>query len=369
MTILQGIMILSVFFFFLVRFLQYDTPTCHKDTLVNFYTNRRSAEMFLHNVWRMGGAIVGMLLFFPLGSWGGGAWVPKPGDGYIQMGFSRKTADRVWDAKGGELIIKNASGDTHYHDFRYGYLTGEVGVFKNVSTTFVFTYLWGFEGYRLTHLEKNFGFSDAWIGAKYQIKEGDWPMALRMTMRTPFLYNQPGPYTRHLHHDGSYRLPGGGSVVPDTTFFVMSHPEWRGLNKKDLTLAYAVSHSFHKFSGWMVLDMGYTFREGAPADEIPVYGEFAYLLPLGTVAPHVKVSGALVKSVGNNSPAQPDDRFNFPPTSTYDFNDASMFRGSLSLLWLVQDGRWFAEVGYGQWLWGRGARKYKEPFLSVGRGF
>ena len=302
-------------------------------------------------------------------SWAGGAWVPKAGDGMIQLGFSRKTADVVWDAKGNVFQSKNAAGDTHYHDFRYSYLTGEVGVVKNTSFTFVFTYLWGFEGYRSTGLEKNFGFSDAWLGAKYQFREGAWPMAVRVNLRSPFLYNQPGPYTRHLYHKGSFRLPGTQRVVPDTTFFVMSNPEWRGLNKKDLTIAYAVSHSFLKFSGWMVVDAGYTFREGAPADEIPVYGEFAYLLPVGSFAPHIKAGFSLVKSVGNNSPSDESDRFNFPPGFSYDFNDASMLRGSISLLWLINQGQWFAEVGYGQWLWGRGARQYKEPFLSVGRGF
>ena len=37
---------------------------------------------------------------------------------------------------------------------------------------------------------------------------------------------------------------------------------------------------------------------------------------------------------------------------------------------LVDEGkRWFAEVGYNQWVWGRSARRYKEPFLAIGRKF
>ena len=30
---------------------------------------------------------------------------------------------------------------------------------------------------------------------------------------------------------------------------------------------------------------------------------------------------------------------------------------------------WLVEIGYDQWLWGRGARRYREPFVSMGYGF
>lgn len=188
-------------------------------------------------------------------------------------------------------------------------------------------------------------------------------MALRATLRTPFFYDQDGPYVRHLYNAESYRTPDG-RVVRDSTFLVINNPEWRGLLKHDLTIAYNISHSFQKFPGWMSFETGFTWRQGAPADEIPVNAEFGYGLPLGSFSPFIKVSFSGVFSVHNNSPSDENDRFNFPPNFAYDFNDASMMRGSVSLIFPVY-GRWNVEAGYGQWLWGRGARQYKEPFFSL----
>jgi hypothetical protein len=297
----------------------------------------------------------------------GGAWIPRPGEGNIQIGFSRKTADRVWDAKGKEVFFKNTAGVAHFHDFRYGFINGEVGLFPRVSGTFLMTYLWGFEGFK-PDLEKNFGLSDAWFGAKFRIQDGRWPMALKTNVRTPFFYDQEGPYVRHLYNREPYRLPGG-RVVQDTTFQVINNPEWRGLLKHDVTLAYVVSHSFTRFRGWMSFDAGYTWREGAPADEIPLNGEMGYALPWKSHVVYAKAGLTMVKSLGNNSTPDSNDRFNFPPGSAYDFNDASMLRGSLSLIWAFYGGRWNAEAGYGQWLWGRGAREYKEPFFTIGHSW
>ena len=40
------------------------------------------------------------LTFTEQNSWAGGAWISQQRSGNIQFGFSRKTADRVWDAGG-----------------------------------------------------------------------------------------------------------------------------------------------------------------------------------------------------------------------------------------------------------------------------
>lgn len=312
-----------------------------------------------------GGWMLMLVVGLSHSAWAGGAWVPRPGEGNIQIGFSRKTADRVWDARGKGITLTNASGVNHYHDFRYGYLTGEVGVFRRVSTTFLVTYLWGFEGYR-PHLEKNFGLSDAWFGAKVSLQEGRWPIALKTNIRTPMFYDQNGPYVRHLYNKEPYRL-STGQVVQDSVFLVFNNPEWRGLLKHDFTLAGLVSHSFTRFNGWMNLEAGYTWRTGAPADEIPLSGEIGAALPWKSPLIYAKTGFSMVKSMGNNSKSDPHDRFNFPPGAAYDFNDASMLRGSVSLIWAIQGGKWNIEAGYGQWIWGRGARKYKEPFFTIGR--
>jgi len=318
-------------------------------------------------------AVVGSLLLAATQVWAGGAWIPEPGKGNIQLGFSRKTADTVWDAEGKDLVRHQVATDpttpTHYHDFRYGLLSGEVGLRRRLSGTFLFTYLWGFEGYRPDDLETNFGFSDAWVGLKFQVREGAWPQALRVSWRTPFLYDQQGPYARHLYSvkrdAATLSKLEAGQVVADTVSFVMNNPEWRGLNRNDLALLYSVSHSFRAFPGWMSLEAGYNFRQGGPADDIPVNFELGYSFKVKSHSPHLKLGLNLVKSAGNNSPSDPHDRFNFPANFAYDFNDASMFRGGLSLLWPID--KWVLEAGYNQWLWGRGARKYKEPFVGLSR--
>lgn len=287
--------------------------------------------------------------------WAGGGWVPKPRKGYVQFGYSRKTADRVWDDKGVEAINLNANGNPTYHDFRYGYLNGEVGLFNRVSVTFLTTYLWGYEGRKNEILEANFGLSDAWFGANFRLKEGGWPMAARVTWRTPFFYDQPGPYVRHLYNTESFRV-SQTRVVRDSVFKVINSPEWRGLLKNDLTFAYAVSHSFLNYRAWASLDFGVTFRQGSPADEVPVNFEAGYKLPLVTV----KASFNYIRSLHNNSVSSLDDRF----STTSSFNDASILRGYFAVLVPV-NGRFTAQVGYGQWLWGVGARQYKEPFGSL----
>ena len=313
--------------------------------------------------------LAGGLLLAATQVWAGGAWVPEPGKGSIQWGYSRKTGHQIWDDQGNGFIKKNAAGKLPtLHDFRYGILSGEVGLHKRVSGTFLFTYLWGFEGAK-PNQEENFGFSDAWLGAKFQVKNGTWPQALRASWRTPFMYDQQGPYQRHLYsvkHDAANLAKlEAGQTVADTVSFVMNNPEWRGILRNDLAFLYSVSHSFHRFPGWMSLEAGYNFRQGGPSDDIPVNFELGYTFKVKSYTPHLKLSGNLVKSVGNNSKSDPHDRFNFPASIPFDFNDASMFRGGLSLLWPVDN--WFLEVGYNQWLWGRGAFQYKEPFFGITR--
>jgi len=66
-------------------------------------------------------AILGMVLFAEAGLCGG-AWVPTPGDGDVQLGFSRKTASTSWNTDGETFRNLNNRGVVSYHDFRYAYL-------------------------------------------------------------------------------------------------------------------------------------------------------------------------------------------------------------------------------------------------------
>ncbi|HWM91476.1 MAG TPA: hypothetical protein VN493_11990 [Thermoanaerobaculia bacterium] len=295
-------------------------------------------------------SLLSMLLVPAMGLCGG-AWVPQPGDGDVQLGFSRKTASSSWDTDGETFRNLNGQGQVSYHDFRYAYLSGEIGLLRRLSTRFLVTYLDGFEGPH-NDLEQNTGMSDAWFGLKYAVAEGSWPMAVGATMRTAYFYDLPGAYNRALFDSQGQRR--GVS------------PEWRGLLKEDYSLTYLLSHSYLEGRGWMNFETGYTWRAGAPADQIPVSAEVGYPLPFLGAA--VKGSLYYVRSQGNVSPRQLDDRFGSGAVTN--FNDASMGRLGVSFLApLDRSGKTNLEIGYNQWVWGISARRYREPFLSVGRSF
>lgn len=290
------------------------------------------------------------LLLFPAAGFCGGAWVPKPGKGDVDLGFSRKTASTSWDVNGDvftNLTTVDGKQVISYHDFRYTYLSGEVGLLPRLSARFLFTYLYGLEGPHVDE-EKNVGFSDTWLGLKYALAQGEWPMALGATLRTPFLYDLPGPYNRYL-----YDAQGNRRGVS---------PEWRGLLKRDYSLTYLLSHSYYGGRGWMNFETGYTWREGAPADQVPVYAEVGYPLPWWGMA--VKGAAVYIRSLGNDSPRQPDDRFG--ASATNNFNDASMLKAGVSVIVPLAPSHGLSlEAGYNQWLWGISARRYREPFLSL----
>jgi len=284
----------------------------------------------------------------PSSAHAGGAWVPAPGDGDLQLGFSRKTAHTSWNSRG-ETITN--TGRFANHDFRYAYLSGEAGIFDRLSVTFLITYLHGLEG-PAGGLIKNAGPSDAWLGLKYSLAQGQTPVALALTVRTPDFYDIDGPYTLDLYNSQGE--------------FVGHSPEWRGLLKYDYTLTCLVSRSLGQGAGWINLETGYTYREGAPADQIPVLLDGGYPIPHTKLV--AKLSTVYIQSLGNDSPRQPDDRFGSRPG--FNFNNASMFRAGVSLIHpLGKEGRWTVEAGYNLWLWGKSARQYEEPFLSLNRRF
>jgi hypothetical protein len=288
--------------------------------------------------------LVAALLAEPV--WAGGAWVPRPGSGSLQLGASRKQAQSSWGRKG--QILSNQQD----HDFRYAYLSGETGLWKGLAANWTLTYLDGYEG-RPDDLEKNEGPSDAWFGLKYGFRQDtNMPLAIGFTYRSPAFYDESGTYNRHnFNSDGSFREVSS---------------EWRGLLKEDYTLSFLASRSLWQGRGWASVETGYTWRAGAPADQVPLYADLGVPLPWYGI--HAKLAGVYVQSVGNHSPRQPDDRFGF--SATNNFNDASMGRLGASLIVpLDRHQRWYVEAGYNQWVWGRSARRYQEPFVSFGTGF
>lgn len=292
------------------------------------------------------------LALLPAVTHAGGAWVPAAGDGDIQLGFSRKTADTSWSASGDSFAN---FGRYENHDFRYTYLSGEVGVLDRLSFHYLVTWLDGREGPD-GDLHQNEGWSDAWIGLKYALRQGTHPMALKLTVRTPILYDMAGPYSLELYDD-------------DGEFIGLS-PEWRGVLKHDVTLSYLWSRSLLDHRGWLNVETGYTWREGAPADQWPIHIDIAVPFSDTGAWRKLRFMGTfdVVKSLGNDSARTPSDRFG--SRSTFNFNDASMARVAASLLWYFGPGeRCWLEAGYGVWVWGRSARQYEEPYISIGTSF
>ena len=265
----------------------------------------------------------------------GGAWVPQPGDGWVQLGASRKTAQQTWSSRGATNF--NAAD----HDFRYAYLSGETGLWKGLAANWNLTYLDGYEG-RPDSLRRNKGASDAWLGLEYGFRQKtSMPLSVGVQVRTPALYDEDGPYC-------------GGEC-----------PEWRGLLKHDYSLLLSGSRSFGD-GGWTNVETGYTWREGAPADQFPLSVDVGVPLPGNRL--YAKVTGVYVQSLGNDSRREPDDRFG--SRAGFNFNNASMARvGGALMFALDAERQWWIEAGYNQWVWGKSARQYDEPYVSFARSF
>ena len=296
-------------------------------------------------------AFVGLFLTISAPLFAGGAWVPEPGHGYAYLGFSRKTAGSSWTPEGKYRLNANSSGVVSWHDFRYLYLNAEVGIVKNLSVVITPTWLYGLEGPKADY-EKNVGLSDSWIGFKYQVNKGTYPMAIGFSHRTPYFYDLEGPYDRHIFdEDGSFR---GVS------------PEWRGLLKHDYSMSYLVSRSIAGYRGWSSLEVGYTWREGAPADQIFLNGDVGYPLPFWGA--RVKGAAHFEKSLNNDTPRTPEDRFG--ASANNNFNNASYLKlGGAAIVPFGSNREWSIEAGYNHWVWGRSARRYHEPYVSLGRTF
>ena len=180
-------------------------------------------------------------------------------------------------------------------------------------------------------------------------------MAVALNVRTSYLYDLRGEYDRHLflEDDGEAEFKG-------------ESPEWRGLLGEDYGLTYLVSRSLAD-GGWFNLETGYTYRTGNLADEIPLFVEVGYPLPWQSL--YAKGTYSWIQGVGNESETRaPDDRFGCSPNNC--FPDASrMVVGAALFRNFGAQRNWWLEAGWNQWIWGRSARKYEEPYLSMGRRF
>lgn len=333
----------------------------------------------------------------------GGPWVLGKGQADLSIGFSRKVGKQRWaptvdnnetsknyadDIITYSLITPadSTTVDGKFHDFRYYYFQGAVGLAKNLELNWTINWLVGREASRTnpktgqlyqypeqsgpnSHYaiwEINEGFTDSWLGLKYQFLHKNWPMAIEINSRFPDLYNQPGhEYTRYNYQYTSQTIPNGDTsyIVKDT--LIEPSSEWRGLNKRDFAALVHFGHSFFKdgalyFQGYG----GYNIRQGAFADQVMFNVNAGYTWRINNhlfIIPSVLFD--YIGGVGNGGQPDLTDRF-FSVYKNYNFNNSKAFRGYANLDVVIYN-RFAAKIGVGQWLAGKGAVKYSEAFVQL----
>jgi hypothetical protein len=360
-----------------------------------------------------------LLISFSDAAFAGGPWVLGKGQTNLTLGFSRKVGKERWqqfhldpngtpknyndDVDSFALVhsADSATVDGKFHDFRYYYFQGSIGITQNLEIDWTLNWLEGREAqtrdpetgqlhtyydsegnmvkgpdgaYHYAVWEINSGFTDSWLGLKYQFLHGRWPMAVEINSRFPDLYQQPGDvYTRYNYqyplytyndteHDTSY-------TVRDT--IVEAGSEWRGLNGRDIAIVLHSGHSFFKNGSLYVQGfIGYNWRRNlhlqrtAYSDQIMVGINGGYNIRLNDkllLLP--KFWFDYIGGIGNGGQPDVGDRF-YSPYKNNNFNNSKALRGYLNAD-IIYANRLDIQAGVGSWLWGQGSVKYMETFIQV----
>ena len=365
-------------------------------------------------------ALISVLIIFSGDAFAGGPWVMQPGQANLSFGFSRKVGKQRWsptvDTKdtptdySDDVITyslqtppDSTTVDGKFHVFRYYYFQGYLGICKNLELDWTINYLVGREaqtanpytGQKWTYMdangnpiigadgtyhyavwEKNSGFTDSWLGLKYQFIHGPWPVAVELTSRFPDLYDEPGDvYTRNKWYFNNnlgtssplvqYTAVNGNtsSTVKDTV--IEPGSEWRGLLKRDFGLTFHTGHSFlSNYALYVQAFAGYNIRQGAYADQLlfGINGGYSW-----KVSDHVILLPSLwldyVGGIGNGGQPDLSDRF-FSVYKNYNFNNSKHLRAYINAEVIFNE-QLDVKAGYGNWLWGVGEVKYNEMFIQL----
>lgn len=273
----------------------------------------------------------------------GGGWVSAPGAGYLQSGISWKDQPGAQrrDTEGQRYVALHHLN----HTLSFAFLSGQVGLPSRLEASFSLSYLWASERFDDAAEEPDItfqGFSDLWVGLKYQVRPGAWPAAVELAVRLPNLYD-------NRQKDATGQL------------------------SRDLALRGHLSRSFGRFYGSGMA--GFKWREGAPANQL-VYGlELGGRPWSGPLAHRLGLKLALdgMASVGDDSRSTfPRDRFSGLTLDRgnhlFNFNRASLLslQGSLACD-LARS--WSIQTGLGHTVWGRSIEIYHELFAQLGRTF
>lgn len=372
--------------------------------------NSRSGRVFT--------AALMILVIFTGDVFAGGPWVLEPGQAYLTTGFSRKVGKQRYthfhldvnktpknytdDVDSFALVTPadSTTVDGKFHDFRYYYFQGYVGICKNLELDWTINFLEGREAsrsnpytgklytytdaegnpvigengsYHYAVWELNSGFTDSWMGLKYQFLHKAWPMAAELSVRFPDLYLQPSEaYSRYNNQYLSYTHVDGDSSYNVKDTIIEAGPEWRGLLGRDFGFILHTGHSFpfNNYAFYFQAFAGYNLRldqwlhRTAYADQLMLGASCGYQWKVSdkwTILPTLNLD--YVGGIGNGGQPVTSDRF----YSTYknnNFNNSKHFRGYLNVE-AIFDKRFDVKLGYGNWLWGRGEVKYNEMFVQL----
>ena len=273
----------------------------------------------------------------------GGGWVSEPGHGSLQCGFDRKSQ---LEAKRRDTEGRLYEALNHLtHDFRFAYASGQIGLSPRVEAGILLSYLWASERFDAAAEEANayyYGWSDVWVGLKYQVRSGAWPVAMEAVARLPYLYKNRDK---------------------DPT----------GLLNRDFALKGHMSHAFSRM--YFSAMAGFKWREAAPANQIIYTFEVGGHPLAGKVGRRMSLKFLLdgIDSIGSDSPSTyPRDRFPGLTLETgghfFNFNRASSLYLQVSCGYTITPS-WNAQVGLGYFAWGKSIVVYIDPFAQVGYNF
>lgn len=277
----------------------------------------------------------------------GGGWVDNPWSGGIRAGFDSKYQANAVRRDDNGLPYTSLYNLTH--EYQFGFVSGDIGLPAGFEVDALITYLWAHELVDETSEDPSRiyqGFSDVYVGVKYQLWRGAFPAAVGISARLPFLYQS----TSTLN----------GQLLTTIT----------GLFTRDFDLTAYCSHSFD--ARWYgSAQTGFKYREGAFAHQITATVEAGYRLPVfgDRLLAQGVIDGAF--SVGGPGYATSLDRFQPHldlPGHFFNYNNASYARPVIALNADIVPGC-TASLGASFVAWGINVDVYREYFLQLGYSF
>lgn len=281
-------------------------------------------------------------------AWAGGGWVAEPGEGNIRMGFNWKSQPEAQRRDTEGELYKSLFNMTH--DYRFLYLSGETGIIKGLEGSYLFTYLWAAEMVDSMSEDPSrhyHGWSDMWVGLKYQLWGGEYPTAVYGSVRLPVLYEASSKRNGQLLTE-----------IP-------------GLMERDWDLSVLVSRSFN--SGmYATTTLGFRIREGAGSHQLLSSAEVGGMLGFTNDIVFVKAGLEGVFSVSESRPTTSKDRFSGLSLERdhhfFNFNQASYIRPQLGLAVKVLP-QVDIGVGYSYIVWGYSTVVYQDVLVQAGYSF